>query len=238
MITARVTFPSVTPPPPPAGVVLKTARKYGDPVMVSLMGLDVEFIGTGNFQNIALFTERGGFGAVSQFQRLDRAALQRLVSMQPVDACPLNSKMAFLIGEKTVGKPDRPYWTEGGTWQDLLNGNTQVQFKFGTIVFGGQVVQVEAMNGVPNEYKFWAQYQQAPTAEWITFYKLIGLRSSDTRPIPELQAAGLVQRGTWAGTNNSYHDIWNSGVVLHPVWSELDYPANNGALYLAKAFCV
>lgn len=217
-------------------VVLKRARKYGDKFMVEKMGLDVAVIQTGNFQNIALFTERGGFGAVSQFQRLDKPALDYLMKIQPVDACPFNAKMEFLCSER-IGPPVRPYWTRGGDWKDLARGNTSVLFEFGTIVFGGQIVQVESVNGVPKEYKFWAQYQQAPAPEWITFYKLIGLRKTDwARPVADLMAEGLIQRGTWAGSGNSYHDTWHSGVVLHPIWSELDYPSNNGPLYLAKSF--
>jgi hypothetical protein len=221
-----------------AGIVLKTARRYGDEIMKKLMGLNITDALTSNFQNIALFTERGGFGAVSQFQKLDRAALVRLVNMQPQDAATLNRKMTFLCGERTT-TPDRPYWTRGGDWKDLYSGaNLSILFEFGTIVFGGQVVQVEATNGIPHEFKFWGQYQNTPNAEWITFYKLVGLRKTDTRPVADLMAEGLVQRGTWAGSNNSYHDTWDSGIVLHPVWSELDYPCNNGALYLAKAFCL
>lgn len=231
-------------------VVLKRALKYGDKFMVEKMGLDTESMTTGNFQNIALFTERGGFGAVSQFQRLDKQALDYLIKIQPVDACPFDAKMAFLCGQRTTS-PDRPYWTRGGDWKDLLDSGfvatiksfvksllgMTVSFEFGTIVFGGQIVQVESVDGMPKEYKFWAQYQQAPAPEWITFYKLIGLRKTDwARPVADLMAEGLIQRGTWAGSGNSYHDTWHSGVVLHPIWSELDYPSNNGPLYLAKSF--
>lgn len=213
------------------------ARKYGDPIMKTLMGLDTGTMGTSNFQNIALFTEKGGFGAVSQFQRLDYSAMQYLVNIQPKDVATLNQKMAFLCGER-IGSPDRPYWTRGGEWLDLYNGNTSVLFDFGTIVFGGQPVQVETLNGSPKEYKFFAKYQNKTTSEWITFYKLVGLRKSDwTRPVSDLLSEGLMQLGTWADyPNNGYHDRWNSGIVLHPVWSELDYPSNNGSLYIAKVF--
>jgi len=42
-----------TPKPPPVDRrVFKTVRKYGDPFMVKMMGLDTEFIETSNFQNV------------------------------------------------------------------------------------------------------------------------------------------------------------------------------------------
>lgn len=231
-INVSITFGSKPKP------YLLRARKYGDPVMVSLMGLDTGAMGTSNFQNVALFTEKGGFGAISQFQRLDYSAMQYLVDLQPKDAATLNQKMAFLCGERVTGAPDRPYWTRGGEWVDLYNGNTQVLFDFGTIVFGGQPVQVETANGSPKEYRFFAKYQAKASSEWITFYKLVGLRKADwTRPTSDLLSEGLMQVGTWADyPHNGYHDRWFSGVVLHPVWSELDYPSNNGALYIAKDF--
>ena len=81
-------------PQTPAGVF--TTRKYGDPEMVRLMGLDTEWLGTSNVQNSALFTPLSGFGAVSQFQRLDKAALEYLIRIQPVDQATLNQKMEFL----------------------------------------------------------------------------------------------------------------------------------------------
>lgn len=231
-IQARVTINHTQPAP-----VLLRARKYGEPVMVELMGLDTGAMGTSNFQNVALFTERGGFGAVSQFQRLDRAALQRLVDLQLKDAATLNQKMAFLCGER-VGPPDRPYWTRGGEWLDLYNGNTSILFEFGTIVFGGQMVQVESKDGKPVEYNFFARYQNKTTTEWISFYKPIGLTKSDwTRSTTDLLSNGLLQVGTWADyPHNGYHNQWHGGTVLHPVWSQVDYPSNNGTLYIAKEF--
>lgn len=216
-------------------IVLKRARIYGDPIMRDLMGLDTAAMGTGNFQNIALWTARGGFGAVTQFQTLDRAALQYLISIQPQDGQPLNEKMNFLIGERVAGAPTHAYWTEGGEWKDLLAGDTTVKLKFGTIVYGGQLCQAEA-----GERVFTGQYQNTNRQEQITFYKPIGLRKSQWgRPVAEFMAEGLIQKATWAEyPSNEYHDTVNSGIVLHPVWSELDYPCNNGALWLAKAFTV
>lgn len=220
----------------PAGVF--TTRKYGDPEMVRLMGLDTKAMGTSNFQNIALFSTVAGFGSVSQFQRLDKAALDYLISIQPVNKATLNEKMAFLCGERT-GAPDRPYWTRGGDWKALRGGGLSILFEFGTIVFGGQKVKVETLNGVPVEYKCWAKYQETIKSEWITFYKLEGLRRADWGKVSYATHPWFVQTATWAGyPDNSYHTTWNEGTIYHPVWSPLDYPCNYGALYIAKAFLV
>lgn len=223
-------------PQTPAGVF--TTRKYGDPEMVRLMGLDTEAMGTSNFQNIALFTTVAGFGAVSQFQRLDKAALEYLISIQPVDQATLNQKMEFLCGER-IGPPKRPYWTRNGEWKALRAGDTSILFEFGTIVFGGQKVKVEIFNDAPVEYKFLAKYQATSTMELITFYKLEGLRRADWGKVSYATHPWFIQTATWAGyPDNSYHTTWHEGTIFHPVWSPLDYPSNYGALYIAKAFLV
>jgi hypothetical protein len=221
------------------GSVIRTARKIGDPIMIELMELDTNIMGTSNFQNVTLATPNGGFNAISQFQKLDYSALEYLVKIQPVDNATLNQKMQFLVGLKD-GTPDRPYWTDI-EWQKILyNKVTPFVFNFGTIVFGGQKLRVKSVKGVPVERQFMCKYHGKSTAEMITFYEVVGLRKKDWgRPIAELRAEGYIQIATWAtmGTNK-YNELWHSGTTLHPIWSHLDYPVNTGAspLYIDKKF--
>lgn len=222
--------------PEPSGIV--TVRKYGDPIMVNLMGLDTNYLGTSNFQNVSLFTRSNGFGAVSQFQELNKSALDYLISIQPTDAGTLNSKMSFLMN----GTRGRPYWTRNGTWN---NWGTATRLLFGTIVFGGQKCLVETdQSGVKKEYIFWGKYQQVDHYENIVFYKLKGLPWSQHMNYNPIDHPYYIQRGTWAtwqtNPNNQYRDTWHEGIVYHPVWDAQDFPVNYGdrELFLAKEFCV
>jgi len=221
------------------GSVIRTARKVGDPVMIELMELDTNIMGTSNFQNVTLATPNGGFNAVSQFQKLDYDALNYLVGIQPSDKATLNQKMQFLVGVK-VTQTVRPYWTDIEWRKILYEKVTPFSFKFGTIVFGGQKLRVKSVKGIPVETKFMCKYHGRDKAEMITFYEVVGLRKKDwNRPIAELRAEGYIQVATWAGMgSNTYHETWYSGTTLHPIWSHLDYPANTGAspLYIDKKF--
>lgn len=225
-------------PPVKQGPVLFELRRYGDPFMKAMMELDTATLGTGNFQNIDFFTlqnaenTRGGFGAVSNFQPIDSNAVVYLKSIQPKDSVELKRKMNWLGVEDfpTVNTEGRPYMVKGGrnTW--------------GTMAFGGQRIQVEAVNGIPVLYQFLGKYQGEPggTLHKIDFYKVIGLRKSDmTRPVSELLAEGLIQRATEAYyPTNEYNDHPQGGTILCPVWSPLDYPTNYGknVVFIAKDF--
>jgi len=215
-------------------------RTYGDPFMVEKMGLDTAIINTTNFQNIDLFTPNDWFKSVSVFQKLSKTELDYLIALQPVDAGGFSTKMGFLCGER-IGPPARPYWTRGGTWQDLANGDTSVLFEFGTMVFGGQLVKVETdVNNLPKLYQFRARYQSETDTQvrLLDFYKLIGMRRAEMGKFTHATHPWFIQRCTWASWGNTYSDTWNSGVIYHPVWSPYDYPTNNGnnALYIAREF--
>lgn len=216
------------------------ARKYGDPLMVRLMGLDVAGLGTTNFQNIDLFhpDPGAGFGGVSKFQRLGQAQLDYLKFIQPVDAGTFGSKMNFLIGNRDLtGAPIRPYWTEGGDWDGAWKA-----FKFGTIVFGGQLVEVETdASGKPRIFQFYSKYQETTVKEWIPFYRLKGMKWAERTAVTHQSHPWKIQRATWADWGNEYVDTWHSGQVYHPVWDPADFPCNydggyGSALYIATAF--
>jgi hypothetical protein len=206
-------------------------------------------MGTSNFQNIDLYTPTGGFGAVTNFQKLSKVELDYLISIQPVDGGTLNSKMQFLCGER-ITNPERPYWTrqtdpnKGSTWQDLQSGDTSVLFEYGTMVFGGQKIKVETdVNNLPKVYQFRTRYQSETDADTrsIAFYKLLGMRRADMGKYTHATHPHFIQQCTWASyPENNYKLQWMGGTVYHPVWSSYDYPTNNGSnsLFIAKDFLV
>jgi hypothetical protein len=233
----EVSVKDPTPVPAPVPGVF-TTKKYGNPLMVELMGLDTVGLGTSNFQNVDLFDPDlgAGFGGVSKWQMLGRSQMDYLIGIQPKDR-PLGPKMAFLTSNKDATPnhtPDRPYWTTGADW----NGSWST-FRFGTIVFGGQKVKVKTNSyGEPIEYKFYSKFQGTASKEIITFYELDGMRWADRDKVTHQTHPYWIQRCTWAGyPDNAYRDTWDSGIVYHPVWSPTDFPSNYGnKLYIAKVF--
>lgn len=217
-----------------AGAVVE-ARRYGDSLMVELMGLSTVLLGTSNFQNISLFTRSHGFGAVSQFQPLPMEALDYLMMIQPQDAGSMQSKMNFLMNDSR----GRPYWTRNGTWYNRFPNTT---LSFGTIVFGGQPCLVETVRGVKKEYRIWGKYQAKLHEQEIVFYKLMGMPWAERARYSPGTHPWFIQRGTWATWETSppdqYRDTWYSGVVYHPVWRPEDFPVNYGdtELFLARDF--
>jgi len=189
----------------PKGVF--TTRKYGDPRMVELMELDTANFGTGNFQNIDLFfPPNTSFGAVTNFQLMDTAALKYLESIQPVDAVALKRKMNWLGIGSTRG---RPYMTKaaGIAW--------------GTMVFGGQKVLVETdTTGKPVSYFFKAKYQGPATSQLIEFFKLIGMRRHEMGLFKHETHPWFIQKATEAYyPTNEYNEHVQGGTIYNPVWS-------------------
>jgi len=231
---------SDTTPIQSAPVPTHTIRKWGDPVMVSLMGYDTNLVG-GNFQVVALFTPEGEFGAVSQFQILDQTAMNILQSLQFAEGSfTFDQKMNWLC---TDGE-GRPYWTEGGKWSN----NDWTRFLFGTLGFGGQKIAVEKdSSGNFVEYVFNSKYKNEDGGRHpITFYKLEGLRRADiplvnSGAISHATHPHLIQKATAAnagGDGNVYTET-PRGTIYHPVWDARDWSSNNGnVLYIAKAFVV
>lgn len=225
--------PQIQSPPFPT----HTVRKWGDPRIVELMGYNTKAVG-GNFQVFALFTPSGEFGAVQQFQILDATAMTLIKSLQKAGASTTyDENMNWLCG----GGEGRPYWTEGGTWKK----NDWSRFLFGTLVFGGQKIAVEMSNGTPVEYVFNSKYKaESGGRHPITFYKLEGLRRADiplvnSGVISHATHPHLIQLGTGAsrGSGENVYTEYTDNEKLHPVWSPLDWPSNNGnALYIAKEF--
>jgi hypothetical protein len=206
---------------------------------------------TGNFQEIPLFhpykdnPTRGEFGAISYFQRMGIPERDYLKSIQPDDYAQYNytvaQKMNLLVEPPPATTPMRVYWSKvGGEWSSPYF----VEMSFGTLVFGGQKLQVEMDGDKPKEYSLFGKYRARPTSEWIPFFKLIGMRKNEiSRPVSELFAEGKIQKFTAANKGaGGQEDIYNDhprGVMYSPVWSPLDWKVNSGvadALYIARKF--
>lgn len=207
-------------------------RGYGDPVMVSLMGLDTTLQGTGNFQVVCLYDpHNSGFGAVTNYQRMDAQALDYLESLQPTgDGYTLKQKMGWLGRYATEADArGRPYmWNNG-------------YIVWGLMVFGYNQIQVErAADGTPVSYPFLARYQNRPSAEVIEMYRVKMFRRSDMgRPLAELLSAGLVHHATEAFYPTNALGVAPRGVIYNPVWSPQDWPTNTGYandLYIPRSF--
>ena len=218
----RVTIrlPQSAPPPPPSNI--RRVRKWGDPVMVKLMGLDVNLVGTTNFQVVQLATVdtngRAWFGAVSQFQpNIDRAYLRSL--QHDKDGYTVQQKMNWLGEGSDKG---RPYF-------EKTSG-----LAFGTCVFGGQVIEID-----PKEYRVKCQYRNQNFDSYDqVFYRINGFRRSDIgKGYTFATHPNLIQRATAAYEDNKYIEF-PRGEIFHPVWDCRDWPANeqDGVLYIAAAF--
>lgn len=230
---------SDTQPSPPkilsAPVPTHTVKKWGDAEMIRLMGFDTNLVGS-NFQVFPLATV-DAFEAVKQFQKLDMQAANLLKFLQYDEspAAPLYAKYNWLCSDGE----GRPYWTDGGKF---IDGDWDI-FQFGTLVFGGQKIAVEIINGVPVEYVMRHKYKAEEGGRHdITFYKLEGLRRDDlplvySGKITHATHPHLIQKCTEARANNTYSELPKGGTIYHPVWSPLDWSSNNGKeLFVAKVF--
>lgn len=230
---------------PPAPHVTYEIRRYGDPFMVAMMGLDTEYLGTGNFQNVVLATWKNNvltFGAVSQFQALSDADCKYLASIQTPDAKTVAQKLNWLGIDNPKGGRPYPSATDDA-------GNV-IENRYGTMVWGGTRVQLEIdpLTGKPREWTFTGRYQQEDKSKPmhpITFVKPVFFRRADMgRPLAELIAECKVVRATEAYASppaplpNTFNDTPQGGIIWSPLWSPEDWTVNNGqnALYLAKEF--
>jgi hypothetical protein len=103
---------------------------------------------------------------------------------------------------------------------------------FGPLVFGGQKIQIDPVPVVK-----WGRYPGRDKDESIAFHRLIGLRRADFGKYTHLTHPHFIQRCTAAGNGNVYSEF-PKGEIFHPVWSDIDFPANvgDGKLWIAAAF--
>ncbi|HAV78463.1 MAG TPA: hypothetical protein DCX53_14030 [Anaerolineae bacterium] len=237
-LNVTVTMRAVnTPPPMPTEAGIFNVRGFGDPFMVEYMGLSTNLEGA-NFNHVDMWSPTAGWGAVHKFQKLDRQALDYLMSIQPNDESiygfSFEEKMNWLVGEITDGSnPARPYWSDGARW----SGNWK-SFRFGTMVFGNQQVKVETnANGKPVEYKFLTSYPSTSGKQQITFYKPVGMKRSEIGKFTHETHPWFIQMATSAERRPRPDSInyRPRGVIYHPIWDLEDWPSNYGSdLYIAR----
>lgn len=249
IVDAKVRFPqSGTSPQLPAGVF--EARRYGDPIMVAMCGLDTRITG-GNFQNILLYNPEGGFGSIYKTQQVNREAFEYLKSIQPKGGgYTITEQMNWFYGRmpETGGNPGRPYWTlYPFRWNDT---GWSVSY-FGTLIWGGQLVRVKVdSQNKPITTKFFAKYPAREDKEDILFYELDSencFRRADisagvtpaTHPL-KFQRCTSAEVRRDANGNIIAHNVYEPaprGTLIHPVWSPLDFRLNWGTkLYISTDF--
>lgn len=232
---------------------VRRTKKWGDPFLVEKCGWTTRNVGS-NFNPIMLtvFNTRNEpeFGGTHIFQRINETFLESL-QYEQLDKSPqfgsIKNIMNWLIN--SVGLAGRPYW--------YINPDTpDKQLVFGSIVFGGQLVQVESdQNGNPIEHIRSGRYPNESDSQkrQLVFYKLQGIRKYH---VDEWLRNGLdgrsyhpnfphlIQHATSADVSGGVHDIYNEfprgTEIFHPVWDARDYPHNkptyDKSLYIAKDF--
>lgn len=218
--------PSVDKYPPG---VFRT-RSYIDPVMMELQG----GVTSSNFQVVKLASfDRNGvpfFNSIAKWQLPDYQFLKGLQFDEPGEFGTVERKMNWLVNHDLDegGTPSRPYWMKNG------------QFRFGTILFGEQLCRVQTdEDGKPVEYIRRGQFPAKGYDEWITFYRVVGLRRHEMGSVTHESHPWLVQQCT-AIEGGKGTDKPRGVVHYHPVWSDIDWTTNygDGRLYVAKEFLV
>lgn len=200
---------------PSSNLNIRQVRKWGDPVMVA-DGFDVNQIGSTNFQAVKVWNDGDRtFGGVSQFLRIPRSDVYRLLAMQILDEYTADKKLEWLCSFRGS---IYMYENENDDWRTANN------IRWGTISLGGNLVQVEGYERITVQ------------GEVFEMAKLKGFRATDwNRPLPELIAEGLVHRCYCAYRNNQFGDS-PKGIVYSPFFSPLDYDfagtAQPTALYI------
>jgi hypothetical protein len=201
----RTNSPPSPPPPLPAGREMRRIRKWGDPVMLQY-GFDVNSVGTTNFQAVRTYNKSTGFGAVTNFIRIDRDDIDNLHEMQIPDNHTSEQKMSWLCG-----------WRGKIYMYDNVDDNwrTSAQIRWGTVSIGGNLVQVERYETFPVFLNGEKRSREMA--------RLVGFRKTDWgRPLTELLALGLVHRCYCVYKNNQFGDSPN-GIVYSPFYGLQDW---------------
>lgn len=205
-------------------------RSYIDPVMMALQG----GVSSSNFQvvKLASFDKNGipFFNDIAKFQVVEYGNLWTLQYDEPGEFGSVEKKMNWLCNHEMTetSTPSRPYWI------------VKDQTRFGTILFGEQLCRVQTdEDGDPVEYIRRGQFPAKGYDEWITFYRVVGLRRHEMGSVTHESHPWLVQQGT-AIEGGKGTDRPRGVVHYHPVWSDIDYPTNygDGRLYVARDFLV
>jgi hypothetical protein len=215
-------------PSPALEAKIYRIRRWGDPVMIAL-GFDINRIKTSNFQAVGLFNKLTGFGAVTNFIRIERDDIENLQRLQFAEErdgklFSAASKMGWLCSFR--GKMYM-YDKEDDSWE------TSPRIRWGTVALGGNLVQVEGFEHfevkLPGGAK--AIHKMA---------RLAGFRKTDwARPLDELLAEGLVHRCYCVYKNNQFGDT-PKGIIYSPFFSPKDWLFNGkkelDALYIPAVY--
>lgn len=236
IIATSNVFTSLTPeiksllvePNPVLASKIYRIRRWGDPVMQAL-GFDVNKVGTTNFQAVGLYNKLTGFGAVTNFIRIERDDIENLKRMQFEEVrngrklTPKN-KMDWLAAFR--GKLYM-YDDKNDSWE------VSDRIRWGTVALGGNLVQVERFEEIEAKLPGGATgiHKMA---------RLVGFRKSDwARPLNELLADGLVHRCYCAYKNNQFGDS-PKGIIYSPFFSPKDWDFNGkkklDALYIPAVY--
>ena len=188
-------------------------RRWGDPKL----GRYVKDIGTSNFQAVGLYNlSNDTLGGVSNFLRIPQVDIKRLAAMQVEDSYEdkqpdwRSQKMNWL--SKKMGTIYFYFHGfDSGSWRDLP------YIEWGTIQLGGSLVcvedvttmEVKLIDGVKRSYQM-ARLRSFRYADW-------------GRPLPELLAAGLVQRCFCSYLPDDKFGDSPKGIVYSPFWSPRDW---------------
>lgn len=204
-------------------------RKWGDPIMVSQAGLDVNVVRTTNFQAIGLFNKETGWGGVTNFLNIPRGDINRLIAMQvedefkekrPEPGAWLTQKMNWLFDEEKGSIYFR------GDWK------TSESVRWGTIGLGGNVVAVEGVE------ELFVATRGDTRKRWRNMGRLAGFRKTDWSrlfddkgvkvpnfewELQKLVRDGLVHLCNCAYYPNNVFGPSPKGVIYSPFWSPLDW---------------
>lgn len=208
---------------PAENTVIRKVRGYGHADIADLFGLDTNLTGP-NFNHVNYYHPGGGgFSAVTNFYKsVDYAYLMKL---QPNPSRPVEN---WLIGDVTAGgKPSRPLW-----WD--LDNQGQRLLRCGSSVFGENVVAVDAVNGKPTVYYFWAAYPGRTKEESIPFHRVRGLKPSEMGKVTHQSHPWLIHRCNQANEGNVIDWYPKGETIYYPVWDPMYWQMNTGvtAIYI------
>ncbi len=228
LLGGQVNASMLIQPSPALEAKIYRIRRWGDPVMVAL-GFDVNQVGTSNFQAVGLYNKLTGFGAVSNFIRIERDDIDNLLAMQFAEErdgkiFSPKSKMGWLCSFR--GKLYM-YDNEDDSWEESSH------IRWGAVALGGNLVQVERFENI--EVKL-----PGGTKAVHKLARLVGFRKTDwARPLDDLLAEGLVHRCYCAYKNNQFGDT-PKGIVYSPFFSPQDRDFNGkkkiDALYIPAVY--
>lgn len=209
--------------------LIRRVRKWGDPIIVELLSATTAGLNPpSNFQVIKTCTlgdnGRPFFNDIARFQVVDYNYLKSL--QYPSDGFTVDQKMNWLVNHEydESGIISRPYWIAKG------------QCRFGPLVFGGQLVQID-----PQPITVTGRYPGHDRSELMIIHRLIGVRHSEFGKYTYATHPHYIQHATEAYRAGGVDDVYNEyprGEIFHPVWSDIDFPANygDGKLYIPAAF--